>query len=352
MLAVTTMQTLLEQLLYDPDRYLAEIDADHLAFRQMDRASFASSIFLDQRIDSVDDVRLRAPIDALLTGVRALAIPRRRLGYIFHIAHCGSSLLARALDRNADNLVLREPAALRQLGVLAASSAPTPPPREWQAIAELVTTLLGKRYDPSAPVIVKANVPVNFMLDWLMRRHADTPAIMLYLGFEEYLLAVLRTNDHRIWVEQVGNELYPVLAPMLDPIDLLEPPRIAAALWLAQLRAFADILERYPTTRALNAEALFARPVETLTGAFALFDIDMSSAEIDAIATGPLFSTYAKSNGVAFDDGDRRRRRDADAVRLAPEIADAHAWLSKKLDLFPLPATLPRPLTIADGPLF
>ena len=197
--------------------------------------------------------------------------------------------------------------------------------------------MLGKRFNHAAPVIVKANVPVNFMLDWAMRRHPDPRAIMLYLPFEDYLLAVLRTDIHRRWVESVGSELYPALASILDPADLLDPARIAAALWLAQMQRFAAALNAFPATRSLDARTFFAFPADTLAAAFALFGVAVPPEEVTAIVSGPLFSSYAKRDDLTFTEADWRDRRERDATRLSSEIVEARTWLDGRLEQHPLP---------------
>lgn len=344
------MSTILEQLLFDPARYLSAFDGDHVAFRAMDRESYARSIFLDDRIVATDDITTRVPIGPLLAGVKQVGRAAQPLNFIFHVAHCGSTLLANALERPGRDLVLREPMALRQLGVLAANE-PGPPPREWATIAHLACHLLAKRFQGDAAVIVKANVPVNFMVPWLLQRQPATRAIFLYMPFEAYLQAVLRTEDHRGWVLQVCGDLFPALDGIADMMDLLDAPRMAAVLWLVQMRIFAAALERYPGTRSLDAAVLFARPAEVVAASFALFGVPTSAAEVDATVAGPVFSSYAKNPQLRYDEAERRRQQDKAAARLKDDIAGARAWLEQKLADFPLPDALPRPLVGEERPL-
>lgn len=345
------MPTILESLLYDPDRYLAAFDGDHVAFRSMTRDSFARSIFLDDRIAASDEITTRVPIEPLIAGVRALGAPALPLRFVFHVAHCGSTLLAHALDHPRRTLVLREPQALRQLGVLAAGEPPGAAAREWNILADLACRLLAKRYRADTAVIVKANVPVNFMVPWLLARQPQMPALFLHLPFDEYLVAILRSDDHRAWVLQVTGDLFPALAHVADYGDMLEPARMAAALWLVQMRIYADALTRYPATRSLDAGVLFTRPAETIAAAYALFGVPLSGAAADALVAGPLFTTNAKAPDRAYDEAERRRDRAATAHALRDEIAAARAWLSPKLAANPLPPALPRPLVGEERPL-
>ena len=107
------MTVTLNDLYEDPDHYLHSFDGEYAVFVPMDRDAYARSIFLDRRIQPADSGAIRAPIEPLLRGWP----PVRTARWIFHVAHCGSTLLANAMERLGDHIVLREPAALRQVAV-------------------------------------------------------------------------------------------------------------------------------------------------------------------------------------------------------------------------------------------
>src|SRR5437868_14523592 len=103
-----------EALFATPDHYLFAFDDNCAIFRAMDRAAYHRSIFLDRRISPAGEAAFEVPLAPLLAWhEQQPAAPPPRIGWIFHIAHCGSTLLARALDLPERSLVLREPLALR-----------------------------------------------------------------------------------------------------------------------------------------------------------------------------------------------------------------------------------------------
>ncbi len=316
-----------------PDHYFYAFEGDDCVFIGMDRASYRRSIFLDRRIATVAEIPTRLPVASLLPSPAAPPI-----GWIFHVAHCGSTLLANALDRAGGGLVLREPAALRQLGVEAANGVATP---DWRARVALASELLARRYDPVLQTIVKANVPVNFMLPALAA--GNNPAIFLHFPLVPYLLAILRSPSHRQWLGFVTNELGPGLAVLAGPLPADET-ECAAALWLAQLRAFAAAMALMPNSVSLDAETLFTAPGPAITAAAALFGQPITPAEAAAITAGPQFTTYSKNPALAFDNAARTAREADLTASLAPEIARARAWIMARLATHPLPARLPRPL--------
>ncbi|HYG48757.1 MAG TPA: hypothetical protein VD846_12565 [Allosphingosinicella sp.] len=302
------MALTLDDLFASPDHYLHSFEGDSALFVPMDRAAYHRSIFLDGRISPAADRSMKVPIGALLEPVRRPA----PTAWIFHVAHCGSTLLARALDTPSTNLVLREPLALRQLAL-----APHP-----RGLA-LTAAMISKRYREDAPTIVKANVPVNFLLPDLVALDPNARAIFLYAEIRDYLLAILRNDNHREWLRRVTTEL----AAHLGDLSRLSDAERCAALWLAQMRAFTDSISRMPNARALDAEAFFAEPRPVLKAAAGHLGVPMSEEEIGATVAGPMFATYSKNPEQAFDNAARLARKAELEGPLAEDIARARRWV-------------------------
>lgn len=304
------MAVTLADLLASPDHYLHSFEGEAAVFVPMSRAAYHRSIFLDGRISPEGPGAMRLPLAPFAGKVP----PAARTGWIFHVAHCGSTLLARALDQPTTNLILREPLALRQIALAPDAARLT-----------LVAAMLGKRYRSELPNVVKANVPVNFMLPRLLAQDPAAPAIFLYLDLSDYLLAILRSTDHRAWLQRVTTQL----ADHLGDLRAMSDAQRAAALWLAQIRAFAAALTTMQHGRSLNAEHFFADPGATLEAAADHLGVTMDLETTRSVATGPLFAAYSKNPAQAFDNAARRARTQALAPTLAREIAQAQAWIAQ-----------------------
>lgn len=302
------MEPTLSQLLGTPDHYLHSFDGNDAIFVPMDRAAYRRSIFLDRRISTASEGAMHVPVAALASDIEAL-----QTGWIFHVAHCGSTLLARALDElSSANLVLREPLALRQLAL-----APDP------AALKLALKLLSKRYPEAGPTLIKANVPVNFLLDAIANADSQAPVILLYCGLSDYLLAILRSVNHRAWLRNVTSQL---VGPLGD-LSHLPDAELGAALWLAQMQRFAATIKRMPYARSLDAEHFFGNPRETLSSSAKHFGIETNEAAIEAIASGPLFSTYSKNPAQPFNNNARIERREALVTEISEELAAGQRWI-------------------------
>ena len=302
------MSLTLDDLFESPDHYLQSFEGDSAIFVPMDRGAYHRSIFLDHRISPAADRSMRLPLAALTGEAR----PPARTGWIFHVAHCGSTLLAKALDDPGLNLVLREPLALRQLAFA----------RDPKRLA-LTAAMLSKRYRRDLPTVVKANVPVNFLLPDLVALDPEAPAILLHASLGDYLLAILRSENHRGWLQRVTAQL----GAYLGDLSGLSDAERCAALWLAQMRAFESAISAMPNARALDAEAFFSAPRPTLKAVAAHLGVPLDDSAIDSTVAGPLFSTYSKNPELPFDNEARLARRAELEEPLAPEIAQARRWI-------------------------
>jgi hypothetical protein len=175
------MNDKLNDLLDNPDRFLFHLDDEQAYFVQMNRSAFYRTIFCDSRIKPLSRTIQPVNLEQLILAFEARENPQPEISYIFHMAHVGSTLLARGLDIPGKNVVYREPQVLRQLGVVAANKQGRQDvSTRWKQLLKLTTHLLSKSYGETQKVFVKANVPVNFLIPQLMDSHPDSPAILLY----------------------------------------------------------------------------------------------------------------------------------------------------------------------------
>jgi len=339
----------LQRLFNDPDQFLFNFDGQDAAFVPMDRDAYQRSIFLDRRIQPKSATGEKVSLASLYGAQECAGAQPRDIGYIFHIAHCGSTLLARALDLKDANLVCREPMALRQLGVQGAKSFGQPPSDDLRRRAGLAASLLGRRYNDSGPVILKANVPVNFIIDPLMQLRPEQPAIFLHFSLEHYLLAILRSAGHAQWLGRVSTELQGGIDGATSGASAAQtPPTQAARLWLAQMLEYAKALEKYPNAVSLDAEAFFNQPRDVLAASFAHFGQQVPDAQLDAIVQSDLFMRYSKDPNVAYDNATRISLQQALRRELGSALSEARRWVEAQPAAKRLPQKLAKPL-VGDG---
>lgn len=340
----------LEELFEKPDLFLWQFDDSQALFVKMDRNAYHNTIFCDQRILAPSNEIVRIDFSRLYDFFCGRPPQETKLHYIFHIAHCGSTLLARAADIKDKNIVYREPSVLRQLGAEAASAFyGAAPPAAWQQKLELSLALLNRRYTKDAPVIIKGNVPVNFMIPALLERSTDSPAILLYLSLENYLLAVLKSPNHRSWVATIFAELSSavevVMGFTVEQRDRLSIPEAAGCLWMVQMAIFSQILQAYSNVRTLDAEIFYGEPENTLHQCFEFFQQSIDGSTISDIVKSDLFTRYSKDPRQAYDNNTRLAQREAIRDQLAGDIDKAREWVNQHTGQVALPLKLGKPLS-------
>jgi hypothetical protein len=337
-------------LFHRPDNYLLEFTGPQALFIPMTRETYARSIFTDRhRIVPAQPSGRGVDLNNLLARFDAEAAPLRPLRFVFHLAHGGSTLLSRALDCPGRSLVIREPFPLRQLAGEYLSATPGSMNMAfWDSRLRLVVSLLGRRYRDSEQVIVKANVPVNFILPQLLALQEDSRSVLLYSGLQPYLTSVLKGPDHRRWVGNVIRQLEGgvrwIEALSAVRVAELSPPEAAACLWLAQMYHYGRILETHARVRSLDSDVLFEQPLATLQAAADYFDLDLSRHEIEGIVSGELFSRHAKFPGKTYDNAARKADMEHHARENQRDISEGLRWAENYLPGLDLPGVLPNAL--------
>jgi hypothetical protein len=338
-------------ILDDPNWMFLRFDGDFAEFVFMTREACRESIFFDHRVRPVQGKAVRLPIDPIFDHLERTAFKPPEIRFIHHFAQSGSTLLARALDQ-PNNLVIREPLHLRQVGVWAGADTAGPLSAQTRPLLELSLAMLGKRFKAGSPLIVKGNVPITLLADAIADLDPGQPAILLYYGLEDYCLAVLRTPNHQQWLANVVDEIGLGGDEAVGKLAGLSMAEKAGALWLSMIRRFDRLLQAQPAMRSLDANVFFERPAEAIVAASTLFDAGISAGEARRIAEGPLFSTYSKDPGVPYDPALRIERREEARKRLAAELQEARSWVDRRVAADVLPARLERPLAGETAALF
>lgn len=324
-----------------PELHLLTFDVDQALVTRMNAEAYFRSSFLDGgRVVTLDPQPQTIPLGPLLEA--ASEVKPEPVGWIFQIAHCGSTLLSRLIDQPEHSLVLREPPPLRQVAVMHARGSA---PADWSARLRLAHAAAARRFEADLPTVVKANAPVNFMLPELSALEPSATAILLHLPLADYVVAVLATPEHRQWVDRVTTMLEPAIRRATGVDALGSTAERAAALWLAQMIAFQDQLAANPNAFSLDANHLFGDPAPVANAAAAHFGI----APLDPDGVAAAASLNAKQPGQPYDDEARRERAKANAALLKDEIETARRWIDAAPASDRLSPRLGRPL-IGEAP--
>ena len=295
-----------------------------------DRGRLRSASFLDGREDfwsrrAVAPLELQEP-----TGNRA-----RR--FVFHVGFCGSTLLARLIDRPGMVLVLKEPQCLADI---AGQRARLVAGRGVAPLARLIDHALeslGAAGEPELAVVVKPTNWVNSLLPQLCSAGRIGHAVFVSMDPRAYLGAVFRGGRDRIaFCARLAGEIAPVLAGgpgLLDEaIKGASEPLDRAARLTVLLHAMQESLfdraiaaNGWDSSVRIDFAHLAQHPAAVLRRARHALGLDLGG-EDDRRAFG-LMDRHTKDPASPFDLGQRLRNDQSIEEHHAQRFDAALDWI-------------------------
>lgn len=307
---------------------------------RLDAAQRREAAFLDDRALPPQAEGGWLPMDSLpaanLTGIATTA------DAIFHIGHCGSTLLSRLLDSWPDVQGLREPLPLRTLAE-AWPMLDQPESRLSPAEAPRLLQALWSRWSqPLAPhrrSVIKATSSCNGLIEPLLSQHPTMRAILLDMPLRPYLATLLKSpGSLHDAASAAGDRLRDLHARGYgDGVALhgLTLPQQCAMGWLAERVRFGAVAQGGHGARVLRIdfEDLLADPERELRRAATHLQLD--PAGIAAALASPAWGRYSKAQAHGYGREDRTHDLGLAAQRYAKEIAEGEAWVGAFLHRHP-----------------
>lgn len=328
----------LERLVDTPELFLRDVDPVRrsAALATMTEDSYRASSFLDTRVQRAGDRELAIPLDTLLRLVSAQGSPHRDIDYIFHLGHCGSSLLSRLLGELPEFLALREPPLLMGLarshrrleepGFPISQSA-------WDELLGLSLVMLGRTWRPAQRALIKPSSHVASLIPMLMRFTGNERALILHVDLETYLASMLRPGvrrETRLFARDFRlRDFTRISAGNAASLDNPSDPQLAAMNWLLQTREFAialDDTELQGRLLPVNFDNFLSARQHTLAAVCRFLRAEQSSDTLSAVLAGPAATRHAKSLTTVYDAGQRGRELAAARASHADEIGAGLEW--------------------------
>ena len=194
------------------------------------------------------------------------------LGFIFHIGHCGSTLLSRALALSSAILPLREPLPLLTLsGCLYDIDQPTSlvSASQFSSLFSSVSNALSRRYDGVELSMVKANSTCNNLIAPSLVASKRRRAVGLYLPLEAYLASMMAKEA--LSADVRGQAVTRMKAwTLIDDarrlkLSELNPVQMMVLAWLTNLYQFTKAKKDFPNQiELLNFNDFLRRPDKKL----------------------------------------------------------------------------------------
>lgn len=288
-----------------------------------DADDYRRASFLDQRALGRRDISGwtldRAELDAALPA----SPPLRDVHWLFHIGHCGSSLVSRLLDLVPGVLGLREPLPLLAL----AHGREDPAVAAWQTP---VLALLARGFADSVAVVVKPTSVVTTVADRLLPTTGR--ACLLWVDLQTWLATMLR--DAQLIDGVLSTEPLRLARQSALPDASTPAARLARAWLIEQLRWRTLAAEPSLAGRLIDLDFadVLRDPAPVVARLAAHYGLGVPADWAQRIKASQLLSRYAKDGGAHFDANARRRELAAAAEKHADGIEDAMAWAQAALE--------------------
>lgn len=332
-----TPDALLAELQRSPDCLLQDLDLVNrrgllVAIHQAD---YRKASFLDHRVLNPGTTGAWFPLPRLMQQAADIQ-PPDPAHFIFHVSHCGSTLVSRLLAELPGCLPLREPLTILSLSQ-ARRELEQPASRldapGWDALFDLSLRLASRTYRGGERALVKAtSVCANLLLP-LFNHSPGSRALLLYTDLETWLTTMLRDEKVRENGRYYAPAWFADLMAMTDLKDLklsaLTDAEQFAINWLAGMLQYRRALEAAPErTMLCDFEDFLAEPAVSLRKVAGFFGLDAARAE--EVASGSVMRGYAKNPAKPFDGAQRRQELKQARSQVGAEI-DAGLVFAEKL---------------------
>ncbi|GJL96707.1 MAG: hypothetical protein DHS20C06_05240 [Hyphobacterium sp.] len=325
------------------DQWLQRLSTDYqICLQQMDVATnrgllvlldenaYRNASFLDQRALAHNPPGQWASLDDIWRSINTNASPH----YIFHIGHCGSTLISRLLDE-VGGFGLREPLPLRSMAEAEAElDAPWSlfSPAAFDAALARLNGLWDRRPPSAGQPIVKATSQCSGLASRILGQSVSSRALTLGLKPERFLATVLAGQYAPFEFRAAAPLRLKRLARLgvngLPSAHSLETPQYAALAWLTETLV-ARQLQATDAQRVLHIDfdEFLDAPADVLGRIASHFDLNATSEQISTAINGPVMSRYSKAPEHGYSTNVRDQLVAKSSVQHERAIRDAISWL-------------------------
>jgi hypothetical protein len=272
-------------------------------FVRIPEAELRAASFLDERLGLQGREGFWLPLEGIAAAASCMNQAQPSVDYIFHIGHCGSTLLSRLLDRSPQVLGLREPLALRELADTM-RDLESPLSRlnraQWEAVLASSLSLLGRRFTEQQRVVIKATSTCNGLIGPVLERFPESRAILLHIRLEPYLATMAKAAAGGLDALRAAPARLEFLHDFLGDRSIrlsdLETPEIVAMNWIAELARFEHLSRTSPARERLlmlDFEVLLSDVPGILNDVCRHLDIPVTDSDSAQNAHTSVLAAYA-----------------------------------------------------------
>ena len=320
------MTGLLHNLRTDVRVYPHQLDLlnDTVLLVQLSESELLEHSFLDQRV-------LQQGMNYEWTAwgqfaAVAGAIPPKVPTYIFHIGHCGSTLLSRLISAATATRALREPLPLRSIAFDHADGPAALLSADDRRARLAIFERIWARGAPQT--VVKATSMCTNVMELV---DPDAAMVFVYQQLEVHLAVVLAGENKLQDLRGFAQNRYRRLKAFdvdMAPLAELSAGELAALSWLAEVVSASRTLTQRSVVK-LDFDHFLNQPQDSLVEVCEQLGMNAPADAGSAAVNGPIMRTYSKAPEHEYGPGLRRdiiadsRRRNETAIR------EAVTWIQR-----------------------
>lgn len=306
--------------------------SDQVLLVKLSAAERKSASFLDQRVLTANTPGAWVPWQAVAGNLKPPAVPKLA-NYIFHVGHCGSTLLSRLLEFAPDTECLREPLLLRTLAQDIADSHDGRSfltPQEHQLRLQKLSVLWTRGANHT---IVKATSICTDLMPRVLSLQPAAKAIFIYHRPQAHLETLLAGQNHLIDLKSFAQIRVQRLRQMTNldiRLDQLTLGQLTVLSWLSEVVRLESTQQEFATQIIqVNFDSFLQNPQDTLLALFRFLNIPVTAeTALNAIAS-PVMRTYSKAPEHEYSAATRSALMADARRRFQFEIRDGLRWIEK-----------------------
>ena len=261
---------------------------------------------------------------------------------IFHVGHCGSTLLSRALQDIADVTALREPAIFRMAaGFVRDRNSPLAlmSPERCDSLLATLFDWLSRRYEPTRPSVVKATSDCcNIATHWL-EHHQHNRMVALTMKAESFLATMLRSTireeETRGFAVSRLADYHRLVGSSQLRLSDLDSSSLTALSWITTTAQLIAATEQYASrTQLIDFEDWLGSPVVSSQAIAEHLELAVQRDKVDPVITG-LLSRYSKDGSLQYGVAQRNEELNHFRSEKASQIASGLHWIEAALRKHP-----------------
>jgi hypothetical protein len=253
--------------------------------------------------------------------------------FIFHVGHCGSTLLSRLLAFADHTQSLREPLPLR---TLAQDLADADDGRSFltRRDRQLRLNLLSKMWCRGAShTVIKATSICTGLLSQLNLITPGAKSVFIYNRPETHIATLLAGQNALLDLKgfaQLRLQRLQNISGLDIQLNQLSIGQLAALSWLSETTSAVSAIKNAPENiTQLEFELLLLDPADTLKNVLDHLNIPANSETIEKAVNSPVLQTYSKAPEHKYNAKTRAAILNDSRAKFQQEIRDALAWLEK-----------------------